>query len=116
MNCRLGATALVSRGRLTRLVMFNVCEKRMKKEETDPLGGPYGIVLKFLGAAFLGCFVSLLLLLVVCQCGLEAFWNGWWPHLFWLIPVAWGLLGIFWFDRMLELAESSFNDFFDIQK
>ena len=81
----------------------------MEKKSQDPLRGPGGVVLKFMAAALFGCLMSLLLLLMSVWTNPEGFWNGWWPHLLRSIPLAWGVMGIFWFDRMLELAKVVFE-------
>jgi hypothetical protein len=74
------------------------------KPDKDPLNGPIGALIKFLGAAAFGGFVSLLLF--VCALGLdgEFLLERPWIHVFWIIPLVWGVLGIFWLDPMLEAA------------
>jgi len=78
-----------------------VQENEMKK---DPLSGPVGAIAKFIGAALFGGFVSLLLLGSAFWLDLEFLYESPWIHIFWIIPVAWGVLGVFWFDQMLDAA------------
>ena len=84
----------------------------MKSRPEDPLRGPFGAVLKFVAAAFLGGFVSLVVIAVVFLFGIHSFWQAPWLHILWIIPIVWGILGIFWLDRMLELGRKIFEDYF----
>ena len=78
----------------------------MRKKSTydGPLKGPLGAVAKFFAAALFGGFVSLLVFFVVLLIGIDAFWQSPWPHVLWIIPLVWGVLGIFWFERMIDMA------------
>ena len=90
-----------------------VRRKEMNKKTTrDPLKGVAGIILKFFAAALFGCLVSLILLLAIFAIGAHTFWDGWGPHLLWIIPILWGVLGIFWFEPMLAFASHIFEEFF----
>ena len=71
----------------------------------DPLSGPVGAIFKFFGAALFGGFVSLVLLGIAFWGELDFFWERPWIHVFWIIPGMWGVLGIFWFDQMLDAAK-----------
>lgn len=83
----------------------------------SPIEGysPLAVLCKFLGAAFFGCLVSGALFLGVAG-GLfgsdadsmdvaEFFRWDWFGLPLAGIPILWGVLGIFCFDRMLELGE-----------
>ena len=85
--------------------------RRMK----DPLRGPIGAALKFFGAALFGCFVSLILL-IVAFFGEIGIWDTKWAHVLWVIPAVWGILGIFWFDKMLDFARALFEGFFGLDR
>jgi len=74
------------------------------KIQTEPWNTIAGVVAKFLGAALFGGFVSLILLCGVFWLELEFPLESPWIHVFWIIPVAWGALGVFWFDPMLDAA------------
>ena len=63
-----------------------------------------GIIAQFFGAALFGCFVSLILFGGAFFMDLDFLREGQWFHIFWIIPIVWGLLGIFWFDAMLDAA------------
>lgn len=84
--------------------------------DKGPPRGPLALVLKFAGAALFGCLVSLLLFLASWWIDPESFWGGWWPNLFWIIPVVWGVLGIFWFEPLLKLAKTLFDTAFNIHE
>jgi hypothetical protein len=87
----------------------------MNKDETDPLRGPLGVLGKFIGGAILGCFVSFVVF-IACYWALDTdtFMEGKWLHALWIIPIVWGVLGIFWFKPMLELGRSIFEAYFHI--
>ncbi len=74
------------------------------KQDKDPLNGPIGAIVKFLGAATFGGFVSLLLLIGAFGLNVEFLLVRPWIHVFWIIPLVWGVLGIFWLDPMLKAA------------
>lgn len=85
------------------------------KTTKDPLAGPLGAVAKFVGAGLFGGFVSLVVFLGILWLDVDAFWQSPWPHVLWIIPVMWGVLGIFWFDKMLDAARKIFEGFFGIE-
>lgn len=65
---------------------------------------PFELLCRFFFSALMGGLVSLALAGVCFWCYLfEAFTTGW-KHLFWIIPLAWGLLGMAGFDVMLALG------------
>jgi hypothetical protein len=71
-----------------------------------------GFLLKFIGAALFGGLVSFAVLFVafvVLDVDIMFSANGKWFHCLWMIPLAWGILGIFCFDRMLALARAIFE-------
>ena len=71
----------------------------------DPLSGPLGTVTKFIVAALFGGLVSLLLLAVsLGWLGMDFLLERPWIHIFWIIPLAWGILGVVWFEPMLDAA------------
>mgnify|MGYP007112947749 CR=1 FL=1 len=73
------------------------------------------ILCRFLGSAVFGGFISLLLLNVYTHIAFDISLNHWkhWLTALWLIPIFWGILGIFTFDRMLDTARDR-DGFVDI--
>ena len=88
--------------------------------QDDPLGGIGGAISKFVCAAVFGGFVSVVVFLGVLwlgwgdETGMDRFWNSPWPHILWIIPLVWGFLGVFWFDRMLDASRDIFDRFFGV--
>jgi hypothetical protein len=78
----------------------------------DPLGGLTGVLAKFFFAALFGGMVSLLVFFVFFLLWGDFYefikftYDSAWFHLLWVVPVIWGILGIIWFDQMLEIASS----------
>jgi len=64
---------------------------------------------RFVGCALFGGLVSLIILFIALFFGLYGIFGGYWKHIFWVIPTAWGILGIFWFDKMLDIARDIFE-------
>ncbi|MBM4034734.1 MAG: hypothetical protein FJ291_23565 [Planctomycetes bacterium] len=84
----------------------------MGRKRRDPLAGPLGAVLKFFFSALFGCLISLAIAGLFYWCGLGLwFWQSRWVHILWIIPLAWGLLGILWFDQMLDWAREILEGF-----
>ncbi|HEY3377963.1 MAG TPA: hypothetical protein VGL77_10780 [Armatimonadota bacterium] len=67
-----------------------------------------GGIWRFIGSAIFGGFLSLLLLFVFLHLGIVRDLDDWWLrgvlHALWILPVCWGILGIFWYDAMLDMA------------
>jgi hypothetical protein len=82
----------------------------------DPLNGPGGVAVKFVCAALFGGLLLLPVYIVLLFVNFEIVWDSPWPHLFWIIPLVWGVLGIFWFERMLDLARDIVEAFFGSEK
>ncbi|MBL7077683.1 MAG: transglutaminase family protein [Kiritimatiellae bacterium] len=76
--------------------------RRMHSEHKDPLSGAIGAIAKFFGAALFGGFVSIVFIMSAFWLEMDFLWNRPWVHIFWIIPVGWGGLGIFSFDPMLN--------------
>ena len=76
-----------------------------------PLDGysPVACVCKFLGAWFFGCLVDVVIIAVLWP---DAFESSMIVALLVAIPIVWGILGIFFFDRMLELGRKAFEFYF----
>ena len=68
--------------------------------------GPVG---RFLAGALFGAGVSLLLLGAVCSFDIEFLLKRPWGHIFWVLPVTWGCLGIFWPGPMMKTARDLAN-------
>ena len=81
----------------------------MKSTNHDPFRRPGWAIAKFVGAALFGGFISLIVL-VFFYCFHIFPPNHWW-HILWIIPVVWGILGLFWYDRMLDIARRIFEGF-----
>lgn len=89
----------------------------MTRKGTDPLHGPLGALAKFIGAALFGCFVSVVVFVIAFQAlDFETLGEAKWLHALWFVPLIWGVLGIFWFEPMLDLARRVFEDFFNINE
>ncbi|MBM4041455.1 MAG: hypothetical protein FJ290_23380 [Planctomycetes bacterium] len=83
----------------------------MKGKEKSPTSGPLGAVLKFVFAALFGGLISLVISVIVYWTGAHEFWRSGWVHTLWIIPLVWGVLGIVWFDEMLDWAREFFEGF-----
>lgn len=59
---------------------------------------------RFVGCALFGGLVSFVIFFVVMFFGLYGFFDSYWKHSLWIVPIVWGILGIFWFDNMLDIA------------
>ena len=86
----------------------------MKRWDRIRGGGVCGAVLRFILAALFGSLVSIVLVMGVVLFGVESFWDGRTPHILWIIPAVWGVLGVFWFGKMLDFAREVFEGFFRI--
>ena len=73
-----------------------------------------GAVCRFILAALFGGLVSIVLVMGVVLFGVESFWDGPTPHVLWIIPAVWGVLGVFWFGKMLDFAREVFEGFFRV--
>ena len=56
----------------------------------------------------------MVLLLFILEMDFASFWQTRWRHVLWILPVVWGVLGIFWFGRMLDIARRIFEDYFGV--
>ncbi len=74
------------------------------KDAERGLKGPVGIIMKFIGAAFFGSLISLILFLCTPFEACSFLLSSPWIHIFWIIPVVWGVFGIFWFELMLDIG------------
>ena len=85
----------------------------MRSKTSRPENGFIGAVCKFFGSALFGALVSLVIFLVITYSGdIDAFTATAWVHILWVIPLLWGVLGIFFFDQMLDLARKIIGGFF----
>jgi hypothetical protein len=66
----------------------------------------YSCVLKFIGCAFFGGLVSLILFVGTLSF-IEGnwFWSSKWVNVFWIIPVAFGFFGMVWFEKVLDAGK-----------
>lgn len=87
----------------------------MRHKERDPLAGPLGILGKFVASFLFGCLVSAVILCLALWLPVPALLSRPWAHMLWIIPAIWGVIGIFWFDQMLDLAKDVFHAFFNIE-
>ena len=88
----------------------------MKKYE-DPLSGygPGACIAKFVGAFVFGLFVDAVIigcLMWFTPYSSASLFPSWTSGILVAVPLVWGILGIFFFDRMLDLARHIFEDFF----
>jgi hypothetical protein len=82
----------------------------------DPLKGPAGVFAKFVAAALFGGMLSIAIFFVVVLIDIEAVWDRPWFHLRWMVPLVWGVRGIFWFERMLDIARDIIEGIFGLEK
>jgi len=68
-------------------------------------------LLKFIASALFGGFISFIIFWFFFYH--EEFWTKGFYHVLWIIPLIWGVWGIFWFDKMLDSAAKMFEDFLD---
>lgn len=80
-------------------------------DRKDSLNGPFGAFYKFLGASLFGLLVSLVVFLSMIFLAAESFFAPPWIHVLWIIPLAWGLIGVIWFDPMLDLGKKILDGF-----
>jgi len=89
----------------------------MKKYD-DPLSGygPGACIAKFAGAFVFGLFVDAAIIGGLFYFSRYSSWSlfpPWTVGVLVVVPIVWGTLGIFFFDRMLDLARGIFEDFLD---
>jgi hypothetical protein len=84
------------------------------KYNNDMLSGPDGAFFKFIMAALFGLLVSLAIGFIAAWLLMDSFFATPWVHILWIIPLVWGVLGIFWFDQMLELGKKIIEYLFGI--
>lgn len=82
-------------------------------DRKDILKGPFGAFYEFLGAAFFGLLLSLVVFLSMIFLAVESFFAPPWIHLLWIIPLAWGIIGVTWFDQILDLGKKILDGFLE---
>ena len=90
--------------------------KRKKTTIGDSLKGPAGAFAKFVAAALFGGMLSIVIFFVVVLIDIDAVWDRPWLHLLWMVPLVWGVLGIFWFERILDIARDIIEGLFGLEK
>ncbi len=70
------------------------------------MGERLGVSGRFITSAIFGCFVSFVIFCVVGRADPELLVTGVVAHSFWVTPLVWGVLGIFWFDPLLRAANT----------
>lgn len=86
----------------------------MAKRRTDPLAGPAGALVKFVISAAVGGLASLVIALGILSAGFDGFWESRWVHILWIIPMVWGVLGVFFYVRLLDVARAVVEGFFEV--
>lgn len=74
-----------------------------------------GVITKFVCASLFGGIISCVAW-KACWWWCDAILQYPWFHVFWIFPVVWGFLGIFWFDRMLSIAQQFLERIFDSER
>ena len=80
----------------------------------------YGWLLRFAVSAFFGALLSVFLFLFgmcMCRYGLlltAATLYSKAIHIFWILPLVWGVLGIFFFETMVNAAKDMIEDRFGV--
>ena len=76
----------------------------------DPFHGRFGWILRFLVSVLFGGFVSLFIFIVLfLWLSLPIIWGTKYVHIFWIIPLIWGIIGIFMFDEMIDIPRKLFH-------
>jgi len=70
------------------------------------------ILCRFLGSAIFGAVVSAIVFFSLLIWGPSDISIGKLQIIFWSIPLIWGVLGIFWFDAMLDYARDFIEQHF----
>ena len=80
----------------------------------DPFHGRFGWILRFLVSTFFGGLFSFVVFFIALLLSREPsfalwFWDSKYVHIFWIIPLVWGILGIFFFDKMTDIPRKLFR-------
>jgi len=71
----------------------------------NPRDGWFGVVCRFFFSMLLGALVSIVLIVMFFRLIIDvSVFTSAWKHIFWAFPLFWGILGIFYYDRMLDVA------------
>lgn len=82
---------------------------------------PDGIISRFMISAFFGGFMSFIVFFLIYELMLYVYDDNILSkyimqilfHALWIVPLLWGILGIFLFDKMLTIASKIFESFLD---
>ena len=88
--------------------MKEVKKKRRVELEYTPLA----IILRFIFSAIFGGGVTLLIIYCIMYWDPLILFNTVCIHLLWIIPIIWGVIGIFFFDFMIKLSRDVIEKFF----
>ncbi|MCX7918794.1 MAG: hypothetical protein N3A72_04120 [bacterium] len=93
----------------------------IKKRAKSEFNSLMHIFFRFIISAIFGGFISFIFLYVFLDLILMASAAKQWKfisiiliHAVWILPTIWGILGIFYFEKMLSLAQKSFERFIKI--
>jgi membrane protein DedA with SNARE-associated domain len=68
---------------------------------------------RFILSALFGGFISVVLFFIMIYFGIDGFFQSNWKHSLWIIPLCWGVIGIFWFENSLSIARDIVEGFSD---
>lgn len=83
-------------------------------DDKDPLSGLWGAVIKFVCATLFGGLLSFVFFLEVLDWDFDFFLEKPWIHVFWIIPLVCGVIGVFCFEQTLDSSGGIFEDYFDL--
>ena len=84
---------------------------KVKKRRIELEYTPLAVFMRFIFSALFGGGVTFLIILLIMQCDLEFVIGTWAFHLLWIIPLIWGIIGIFCFEYMITLARDLIERF-----
>jgi hypothetical protein len=88
-------------------------------KRTQPHVGPdslldraVGVLARFVGSALFGLLISWIVFEVALDLAMTEERTGWiWVALLCGTPVIWGIVGVFYFDKMAEFARTTFESY-----
>jgi len=86
----------------------------MRDKADEPESGFFRTMGKFIGGALIGGLISLGIFLVATWLDAEAATNTIGICILWIIPLVWGMMGILFFDEMLDITKKVIAVILDI--
>lgn len=73
----------------------------MPQAPTTVCGVLYTGFVRFFFSVLVCSVISVIVFFALAR--FNIFITGFWKHLYWIIPLIWGILGIFWYDNLLDI-------------